>query len=411
MIRNLRASALVLLLAAPAMPGAIATAALAQAAPQLSYQQPAPLAPSPRPSWRRSAALELITYIEQIDREGLDPSDYRLEELRAAVDGSNESGWSQIASDAFLKLSADLSGGHVRGDDRRAWHMPDSSINGNEQQRLLADVMRGGGVAEALNALLPTHTQYAGLRQALAMTAESDDAKRNLIRTNMERWRWMPRDLGQRHVIVNVPAFTAAVVDGGRVVARHRTVVGSRRTPTPQLMSNAVAVTFNPWWHVPQSIIRELGSMRGYDVRRNGEQLVVRQPPGPRNALGRLKIEMPNEHAIFLHDTPAQALFSRPVRAFSHGCVRTQNIRDFAAVLLGPTGQWDRAAIDAAIATGENKQTQLAAPVPVYIAYFTAAATTDGNIVAYEDIYGRDVPVRQALNRANFASTAIASAD
>ena len=109
-------------------------------------------------------------------------------------------------------------------------------------------------------------------------------------------------------------------------------------------------MTLNPWWTVPQSIIRELGSMRGYEVRRNGNQLTVRQPPGPRNSLGRLKIEMPNEHAIFLHDTPAQALFSRPVRAFSHGCVRTQNIRDFAAVLLAPTGQWDRAAIDAASA-------------------------------------------------------------
>ena len=150
--------------------------------------------------------------------------------------------------------------------------------------------------------------------------------------------------------------------------------------------------------------------MRGYEVRRNGNQLTVRQPPGPRNSLGRLKIEMPNEHAIFLHDTPAQALFSRPVRAFSHGCIRTQNIRDFAAVLLAPTGQWDRAAIDAAIATGENQQTQLAAPVPVYIAYFTAAATTDGDIVAYDDIYGRDVPVRQALNGAA-STTQIASSD
>ncbi len=411
MIHYLRASGLALLLGSAAIAGAIQTAAFAQSAPRLSYQQPAQPEPSPSPSWRRSAALELIAYIEQIGREGLDPSDYRLEELRAAVDGGDESSWSQIATDGFLKLSGDLSGGHVRGADRRAWHMPDSSINGNEQQRLLADVMRSGGLAEALNALLPTHTQYSGLRQALSMTPESDEAKRNLIRTNMERWRWMPRELGERHVIVNVPAFTAAVVDNGRVVARHRTVVGSRRTPTPQLMSNAVAVTFNPWWHVPQSIIRELGSMRGYEVRRNGGQLVVRQPPGPRNALGRLKIEMPNEHAIFLHDTPAQALFSRPVRAFSHGCVRTQNIRDFAAVLLAPTGQWDRAAIDAAIATGENQQTQLAAPVPVYIAYFTAAATTDGNIVTYEDIYGRDAPVRQALNRAGAASTAIASAD
>jgi L,D-transpeptidase YcbB len=409
MIRSLRASLLALMLAAPTMPGAIQTAALAQSAPRLSYQEPAQAPPQPAPVWRRSAALELVAYIEQIGREGLDPADYGLDRLRNAMESGDESGWSPIASAAFLQLTADLSGGHVRGDGRVDWHMPDVSINGNEQQRLLGLVMRDGGVADALNALLPTHSQYAGLRAALAATAESDEAKRNLIRTNMERWRWMPRNLGERHVIVNVPAFTAAVVDGGRVVARHRTVVGARRTPTPQLTSNVVAVTFNPWWNVPQSIIRELGSMRGYEVTRNGGQLTVRQPPGPRNSLGRVKIEMPNEHAIYLHDTPAQALFSRPVRAFSHGCVRTQNIRDFAAVLLDPTGQWDRAAIDAAIATGDNQQVRLAQPIPVYIAYFTAAATSDGDVVAYDDIYGRDVPVRTALNRSGNSGLASAN--
>jgi L,D-transpeptidase YcbB len=412
MIRYLRASALALLLASPTMPGAIQTAALAQTSPRLSYQEPAQLPPQPASVWRRSAVSELVAYIEQVDREGLEPQAYSLDRLRTALDAGDEATWSQLANGAFLKLTADLSGGHVRGDSRVDWHMPDTSINGNEQQRLLALVSHDGGVAEVLNALLPSHSQYAGLREALAATPETDEAKRNLIRTNMERWRWMPRNLGERHVIVNVPAFTAAVVDNGQVIARHRTVVGTRRTPTPQLVSNAVAVTFNPWWHVPQSIIRELGSMRGYDVRRgpNG-QLSVRQPPGPRNSLGRLKIEMPNDHAIYLHDTPAQALFSRSVRAFSHGCVRTQNIRDFAATLLAPTGQWDRSMIDAAIETGENQQVQLSAPVPVYIAYFTAAATTDGNIVAYEDIYGRDAPVRQALNRAaTRGETAVASA-
>ena len=119
---------------------------------------------------------------------------------------------------------------------------------------------------------------------------------------------------------------------------------------------------------------------------------------------------MPNQHAIYLHDTPAQALFSRPVRAFSHGCIRTQAIRDFAALLLAPTGEWDRAAIDRAIGTGDNRSVSLVQPIPVYIAYFTAAATTDGNVVTYADIYGRDAPVRQALNRAA-SSTAVASSN
>ena len=301
----------------------------------------------------------------------------------------------------------------MRGRGRVDWHMPDVALDAAARERLLAQVLRDGAVAEGLDSLLPTHPQYVGLKRALAATPEDETARRDLIRTNMERWRWMPRSLGARHVLVNVPAFTTALIDNGQVVTRHRVVVGARRTPTPQLAAAITAVTINPWWNVPQSIIAENGGRfgAGYEVRRTAGGISVRQPPGPRNALGRLKIEMPNEHAIYLHDTPSQALFARAVRAFSHGCIRTQNVRDFAALLLAPTGQWDRDAIDAAVGTGRNQTTRLAAPVPVYIAYFTAAATSDGNVVTYADIYGRDAPVRVALNRAGAARTQQASAN
>jgi murein L,D-transpeptidase YcbB/YkuD len=103
-----------------------------------------------------------------------------------------------------------------------------------------------------------------------------------------------------------------------------------------------------------------------------GQRLpIVRQAPGPRNALGRIKIEMPNEHAIYLHDTPSQSLFNQERRAYSHGCIRTHNIRGFAETLLRPTGQWNRGQIDTAIDAGKTVQARLAAPIPVYIAYFT----------------------------------------
>ena len=406
MTRFFRLSALGLLLASPTMPGATQAAASAQSQQRPSSQLPVPvpappaLAPAPQPVWQRAAAEELLRYVGRVHEEGLDPASYGPDRLRAALAGGDEAALTRVATEIFLRLTADLSGGQVRGNGRVDWHMPPTDINGNEQQRLLAQAMRGGGVGAVLDSLLPTHVQYAGLKRALAATPPEDEARRNLIRTNMERWRWMPRDLGPRHVIVNVPAFTAALVEDGRVVTRHRTIVGARRTPTPQLMTMATGVTFNPWWNVPQSIIPELGNMAGYQVRREGGTLIVRQPPGPRNALGRVKIEMPNEHAIYLHDTPAQALFNRSVRAFSHGCIRTQNVRDFAATLLAPTGEWDRAAVDAAIATGRTTTASLPQPIPVYIAYFTAAATNDGGIVTYADIYGRDAPVRQALNRA-----------
>ena len=400
MIRTLRNSALALALASPTMPGSAQSADQlpAEPRPPVATQAPAPAAPQAL-LWRIAAAEELLSYIEALGEEGLDPAAYAPERLREALAGGDPAALTTVANATFLRLVTDLSGGQVRGDGRVDWHFPDSAIDGNRQQLLLGQATRGG-VEPLLDSLLPTHPQYVGLRTALAATAPEDVARRELIRANMERWRWMPRDLGARHVIVNVPAFTAALVDDGRVTARHRVVVGARRTPTPQLTTRAVAVTFNPWWNVPQSIIREMGGrFSGYQVRRSeGGAISVRQPPGPRNALGRVKIEMPNQHAIYLHDTPAQNLFSRPVRAFSHGCIRTQNVRDFAALLLGPTGMWDRAAIDRAIATGETQQAQLVEPVPVYIAYFTAAATADGGLVTYADIYGRDAPVRQALN-------------
>ncbi len=395
MIKPLRNAAFVILLATPTMPGAMQAAALDQ------EQPPATVAPTPAISWRINDARELLDYVQNIGVEGLAPAAYRPTRLAAAIESGDRAQVTPIATEIFLQLATDLSGGQVRGRGRVAWHMPDVTIDEAARQRLLAQVTTRGGVAEALNGLLPIHPQYAGLKRALANTAPDDTARRDLIRTNMERWRWLPRSLGGRHVLVNVPAFTAAIIDDGRVTARHRAVVGAVRTPTPQLSATITAVTLNPWWNVPQSIIRTTSFGAGYQVTRGANGVVsVRQPPGPRNALGRLKIEMPNPHAIYLHDTPSQALFGRAVRAFSHGCIRTQNVRDFAAHLLESTDGWNRERIDDAIATGRNQTQRLATPVPVYIAYFTAAATTDGNIVTYNDLYGRDAPVRVALNRA-----------
>lgn len=403
MTSSFKLSAMIVLLASPTMPGAIQAAAAQQGAPvrilppRLDYQ---PVQPVPA-VWQRAAAEELLAYVEGIGAEGLDPAAYAPERLRAALATGDDASITPVADQLFLRLTADLSGGQVRGNARGEWYMPDTAIDGNRQQLLLAGA-RQGGVAAALDGLHPVHPQYGALKNALAQTPAEETARRELIRANMERWRWMPRDLGERHVLVNVPAFTAAIVDNGRVTLRHRTVVGARRTQTPALSANMTAITLNPWWTVPQSIIREMGGRfnSSYVVTRSGNTTIARQRPGPGNSLGRIKIEMPNDHAIFLHDTPAQALFGRPVRAFSHGCIRTQGIRDFAAELLAATGQWSRAEIDRAIASGRTQQVALDRPIPAYIAYFTAAATTDGNIVTYADIYGRDAAVRRALNNA-----------
>lgn len=407
---GLKLSAMIVLLASPTMPGAIQAAAAQQSnpvqlvPPQLGYQpvQPASIV------WQRDAAERLLDYVGAIDAEGLDPAAYSIEELRGALATGDDAVISPVADRIYLRLVTDLSGGAVRGNARGEWYMPDTAIDGNRQQLLLARA-RQGEVAATLDGLHPVHPQYAMLKRALAVTPAEETARRELIRANMERWRWLPRELGERHVLVNIPAFTAAIIDNGRVTLRHRTVVGARRTQTPGLSANMTAVTLNPWWTLPQSIIREMGGRfnSSYVVTRSGNTTIARQRPGPGNSLGRVKIEMPNDHAIFLHDTPAQALFSRPVRAFSHGCVRTQGIRDFAAELLAATGQWSRAEIDRVIASGQTRQVALDRPIPAYIAYFTAAATNDGNVVTYADIYGRDAAVRRALNR----GTQVASAN
>jgi murein L,D-transpeptidase YcbB/YkuD len=380
-----RTSLLAFLVAAPMAPGLLQTPALAQS----EAGQPAAGG-----AWSADRAEELLRYIQSVEADGLTPAAYNPDRLRAAL--GDEAARTRIADETFLKLAADLSGGSVRGADRVSWYMAPSGASETERQRLLGQAKRGN-VTQVLNGLLPTHAQYGLLKNALKNPANAE--RRDLIRTNMERWRWLPRNLGERHIIVNVPAFTAAIVDNGDVIARHRAVVGATATPTPQLSATVTGVTFNPWWTVPQSIIRTMRGFGGYQVSQGNGYRIVRQPPGPRNALGRVKIEMPNEHAIYLHDTPSQNLFANARRAYSHGCIRTHNVRDFAAVLLRPTGQWDRAQIDRTINTGRTTNARLAAPIPVYIAYFTAAATTDGSLVTYADVYGRDGRVRQALNR------------
>jgi len=271
MNKLLRLSSLGILLASPTLPAAMQTAAIAQVQPAA----PAAVAPLPAAIWTRDSAQALLAYIEGVDAEGLRPAAYGPDRLRDAIASRSDASIAAAATDSFLRLAADLSGGATPSAARVDWHMTPTALDAAAARGLMARAVAGNEIEEALNGLLPTHPQYRGLRRALANTAESDGATRDVIRANMERWRWMPRALGSRHVIVNVPAFTAAIVDDGAVTARHRTVVGAVRTPTPQLNASIRALTMNPWWHVPQSIIREMGGRFGadYEVTRNGSQI------------------------------------------------------------------------------------------------------------------------------------------
>jgi L,D-transpeptidase YcbB len=398
----------------PLFLAAVAAPALAQtSAPPAAPPDPAATAaPAPAPApvvadWKRNNAEDLLAFVERIGEEGLDPADYRPDDLRQAIEAGGEP-LDTIATAIFLNVASDLMFGHVRGDARIDWHVQDDSWNVYDQQALLDRALPGDGMADTLRSLLPTHPQYGGLKAQLA--AATDPALKDRIRVNMDRWRWLPRDLGRKYVIVNVPAYTVALVEGGEVLSRRRAVAGAIKTPTPQLSATITGAIFNPWWEVPASIAPEVRGKKGYVTAKTPDGGVrYRQPPGPSNALGRVKLVMPNRHAIYLHDTNARNLFNRQARAFSHGCIRTEDAVGFAETLLEGT-EWDRLKIDQTIATGKATQANMATPVPVYIVYFTVASTSDApGIVSYKDMYGRDGKVVAALTERSPA--ALASAD
>jgi murein L,D-transpeptidase YcbB/YkuD len=357
------------------------------------------------PAWAKPAAEDLLAYVDRSGEDGLDPADYAPDALRAALAGGEQAALDRAATDSFLRLSADLALGNVPMASRDDWHLKDNDLTGAQQFTLMRKAIQDGSVRDTLNSLLPTHPQYVELKGVLATTSDKTTADK--VRVNLDRWRWLPRDLGRRYVIVNVPAYTVALVEDGHVVARHKAVVGAPKTATPQLGATATGVILNPWWEVPKSITPEVQGKRGYVRVKAGEGWRYRQPPGPANALGRMKVVMPNNYAIYLHDTPSKSAFNKPARAFSHGCIRTQDPLAFAELLLG-NPEWDRAAIDAAIASGKTVEAKATTPTPVYITYFTAAAAQTGKIVSYKDVYGRDSNVVVALNQRG--GTALASA-
>ncbi len=225
------------------------------------------------------------------------------------------------------------------------------------------------------------------------------------IVANMERWRWMPRDMGDSRIEVNIPDYAVVVVENGAVAQRNRVVVGKTDTPTPVFSNTMQFLIVNPSWNVPQSIIRKellpkAGRHPGYLARLGYQtswhdgRLTVRQPPGERNALGRIKFMFPNDYSVYLHDTPSRALFEQEKRAFSHGCVRVDDPFRFAETVLGPG--WSEERLKKLIG-GKERYVNLAKPLPIHIEYFTAEVDESGHLQLREDIYGYSRKVRVAL--------------
>ena len=356
--------------------------------------------PLPPVMWDMRNASDLLAYIQAVGGEGLNPVDYDPDGLVVAMRGGDPVVLSKEATDRFNRLSFDLALGHVKRSARIDWHVSDPDLDAAKQDATLRAAIAQHNIAGALRNLLPSHPQYAALKLALATTPPSDTAKMNRIRLNMDRWRWLPRDLGPKSIIVNVPGFHATLVENGVNRWKERAIAGKLSTPTPQLNATAVGVMLNPTWEVPESIAHEAAGKKGFVAvtNKDGKFDHWRQLPGPNNALGQLKFVMYNPYNIYLHDTNARSRFNDDVRALSHGCVRTQHIVDLATQLLGDDGgEWTPDKIKAQLATGKTKQANFVKPLPVYIVYFSSAALIDGRIVDYKDLYNRDAKAMQAL--------------
>ncbi len=354
--------------------------------------------------WNPVDAQDLLYYAQQVERDGLNPADYDLKALQDALRSTDIAAISAAANRTFDKLATDLALGHVPAKARIDWHIPDKDLPLSKLRWVAQDALSRHDVRGALDGLLPTHPQYLSLRSALEVTPATDKVTLDRIRLNMDRWRWLPRELGERYIIVNVPSYHATLVEKGQNRWKERAIAGSTRTPTPQLTAMATGVVLNPWWEVPKSIEGEVRGKNGFVPLKGdkGQILRWRQPPGPSNALGQVKFIMPNSKAIYLHDTNARSRFNDKTRALSHGCIRTQHILDLATVLLGDDGgQWDDARVKKVLASKKTVNAKFVNPLPVYIVYFSAAALTDGRIVTYKDIYGRDSGALKALQSAD----------
>jgi murein L,D-transpeptidase YcbB/YkuD len=402
-----------------------------------------------RPAWgdgqhvREDLARDLLAAVRRSEEHGLHPAAYHAQALARELERRADAAPDRLASldvllsDAFLHLARHLAQGAV---DPRTLQpgferARDPAL---DLARVLAAALEAGAIGEALAQSAPPHREYQSLVRALARLREaraagdrSAAAHADQLRANLERWRWLPRDLGTRHLLVNVAAFRLEAFDGGDVRLTQRVVVGEKDWNTP-IVSGAIShLVLNPAWRVPKSIatkemlpaarrnasyfhekdiqvlagkdaddLREIDSRRvdwrGTDPESFPYQL--RQPPGPHNPLGRIKFVFANPFGVYLHGTPGDLAFARGLRALSHGCVRVEDEVALAEFALAPDPAWTHERLLATLTNAWEYRLPLPQPLPVHLVYFTASAHEDGAAEFGKDPYGWDRELLAALD-------------
>ncbi|NNF14051.1 MAG: L,D-transpeptidase family protein [Gemmatimonadetes bacterium] len=261
------------------------------------------------------------------------------------------------------------------------------------------------------------------------------------VAANMERWRWLPNDLGDRRVVVNVPDFSVTLEEGPDAMpVRLRAIVGRTDRETPTFSSTIESFSLAPYWNVPENLARQdiLPSIRADTMYldragmtvidlRSGElvdgrsldwaeisddeflaRYRLRQEPGPANSLGDLRIAFPNPYTVFLHDTPARSLFEGSSRAFSSGCIRVERSFELLDWLLAGDPEWTQERITEALEAGEERSSRIREPVPIHVLYLTALVEEDGRLGFRPDVYGLDAALERALMSAADSDSPIA---
>ena len=369
-------------------------------------------------------AQAAIATLAASDAVGLDPADYRvaMPDLQSADPGALLR-FELALSAKVLTYVLDATRGRIDPNRLSGYHdLPRKTVDLADS---LATIAQSSDVAAYLESRNPDNVQFRALVAELArQRGEDPQGKATKLRFALEQLRWLPRQLGTRYVFLNQPAFEVSYVSGAGAPLTMRAVIGKRNAQTYFFTDRIKEITYNPYWNVPRSIVinemlpklwrnpsyldrlgYEVSTSRGREVASSAVDwsafaaqqvsIDVRQPPGRGNALGRLKIDFPNKHAIYLHDTNQKHLFAREQRALSHGCVRLEHPREMAAALLGTRV----AEIDRKIATDETQTVRVPGDVPVYLAYFTAWPDAQGNVRYYKDIYDRDAHLAQAIGK------------
>lgn len=407
-----------------------------------------------RPEGLAPAAERVIAEIKRADDWGLNAADYALPSGVSARQDSPASPAELV--DAELKLSVavlqyakDARGGRM--DPTQLSLSIDRTPPLIEPRRVLDEIAGSDQPDEYLRKLNPQHPQFERLRQlylslrsgtpaaesaageaagnkagtkskAGAGRPEVTSARRVLL--NMEQWRWMPENLGDMYVWVNIPEFTIRVVRNGEVVHSERVIVGQPDKQTPIFSDEMEAVVFHPSWSVPNSIkVKELlpslvrgGNVLGrYGLRAEyrGQtvdpqsidwaatdirNLHIYQPPGGDNVLGVVKFVFPNRFDVYMHDTPTKNLFNADARAFSHGCMRVRNPARLAELVMAYSDGWSAERVAQQIKSGpQNNNVQLSRRIPVHITYFTAAVDDAGKPNFWRDVYGIEQRIEMGL--------------